>query len=180
MRPTVLDGLLERQRALTDFLRSHEELSIALDAELTFKKLFVVACGSYFEQGIVAVVEHFADRGDPRLKTFVKKRALERRYHDMFDWSVRNANRFFSFFGNDFSEQMRGLLQNDQGLQDAMGAFMELGALRNVVAHDFASSSVDKTVDELAALYVAALDFLNFVRVRLEGGVPVAAGGNIP
>lgn len=158
---TVIDGLLQRQAALTSFLREHNELSLALESEFAFKKLFVMSCGSFFEERIVNGLALFASSADSRLANFVKKKALERQFHTLFDWDAKNVNKFLSLFGDVFKTTTSQAIDSDAGARAGMQAFLELCRLRNVVAHsNLASISVEKTVDELQVLYRSAWSFV--------------------
>lgn len=163
-----ISEMLERQRRLSAYLAKHTELSFALESEVIFKKAFVVACGSFCERALTDALEEFASRHrDERLTCFVRNRALERRYHEMFDWKAANANRFFAWFGESFKKRILDILENDSELSESVKAFMLIGRMRNLIAHDFASSTVDHTLEELHVLWKGAVRFLDFVRVQL-------------
>jgi hypothetical protein len=170
----AVTSLLERGIALDGFLRDKQELSLALDSESLFKKAFIVACGSYCERQITDTIHNFASHAsDPRLSEFVRTRALERRYHDLFDWSALNANRFWGFFGGAFKDETIATIKATPSLEAAMRSFMEIGQLRNQVAHTY--SDVNKTIPELRELLDGALCFLEFVGKRLATAQPSAA-----
>lgn len=169
MDSAVLDELLQRHRELSKFLHGHGEISLALDAELLFKRAFVVAAGSHCEGQLCAVLERFAAKhGDSRLAFFVKTRALERRYHDLFDWKAMNVNRFWSFFGEEFKEHAIAHLRARNDATTWMRSFVELGQLRNLTAHAFATASVDRTLVELESMLRNALQFLGLVEDLLD------------
>lgn len=164
MDAAVIDALLQRHRELDEYLRTRGELSMLFDAEVLFKRSFVVACGSYCEVELCRILGQFANRdGDARLATFVRTRALERRFHDMFDWTAANANKFWSFFGDEFKREVSTAICADSGAAESVKGFIELGQLRNITAHEFATASVDRTVDELERLFRKAQQFLNLV-----------------
>lgn len=164
----VRDDLLDRHHAIDAFLRGQEEITLATDAEYVFKKAFVIACGTYCEVQITDVIGTFADRAkDERLTWFVKRRALERRYHDMFDWTGTNANKFFAAFGERFKDECVQGVKADKDLDQAIRSFLQMGALRNGVAHVFFSTNIDKTVSELEELMKEALRFIEFIEGKL-------------
>lgn len=175
MAPTAIDSLMEEHRAVDAILRSQGELSRAISLEILFKRAFVVASGSYCEEQLTDILEAFAARHrDARLTVFVRKRALDRKYHDLFDWSVLNANRFWGFFGEDFKDDTLAALKENEEAARSMRSFVQLGQLRNLVAHGFAKASVDRTVDELETLAREALMFVSFVAGRLGLGAEEA------
>jgi hypothetical protein len=100
--------------------------------------------------------------GQSRLvASFVKNKAIARQYHTWFQWDATNANQFFGLFGPDFRTDMIEWARNSDHLRTAIEAFMELGAERNKLVHqDYASFSLDKTLEEIYALYKAALRFV--------------------
>lgn len=151
------------------FLRSYEQLSHALEAELLFKRAFIVACGSFFERSICGELENLAERhGDVRLTTFLKCRALDRKYHEMFDWKEPNANRFWSFFGLEFKNAVIKRLKSNEDEARCVSSFMNLGRMRNLVAHEFLTAPVESTLDELEHEFNNAIGFLRLIRVLLE------------
>ena len=68
--------------------------------------------------------------GSDTLTSFVRKMAIERRYHQWFDWTANNANKFFATFGTTFRQFMAERVRADATLADSIRAFLELGNLR--------------------------------------------------
>ncbi len=170
---TVIDGILDRFESLLEFLDKSGEVSLALEADANFKKLLVLACGSFFEEQVTSMIERFVARyNDARLVTFVRRKALERQYHSLFDWDASNANKFFAFFGDQFKDAATKRLQADQELQKGMRSFMRLGQSRNVLAHgNLAANAVDGTREELVNQYREAVGFLRFLQSMFDGTV---------
>ena len=80
----------------------------------------------------------------------------------MFQWNRRNANYFYSFFGEEFASQMEQKVRDNDGLDDAVRAFLEIGNLRNQMVHgDYADFQLGKTVDEIYDLYTSATRFVS-------------------
>jgi hypothetical protein len=110
-----------------------------------------------------------ASRGNPAIITLIKKKVIDRQYHTMFAWDSRNANSFFSMFGEPFNGHCRSVVKSDDTLENAMIAFLELGEMRNQMVHrNFASHPIDKTSEEVYALYKNAGRFLEFIRGSLQ------------
>jgi hypothetical protein len=60
-------------------------------------------------------------------------------------------------------------VKSDDTLENAMIAFLELGEMRNQMVHrNFASHPIDKTSEEVYALYKNAGRFLEFIRGSLQ------------
>jgi hypothetical protein len=87
---------------------------------------------------------------------------------------VSKANVFFGIFGEAFSKHCKVQVDADNQLNNAVSAFLELGDLRNKLAHqNFGAFSISKTSVEIYGLYQSALYFVEFIRKTLveEKGV---------
>lgn len=94
----------------------------------------------------------------------VKTKAITRQYHSWFDWETSNANKFFAMFGQAFKDHMVARLSVDGALGEGVKAFMELGRERNLLVHsDYASYLINKTPEEIYALYQRASIFVDSV-----------------
>jgi hypothetical protein len=166
---TVIDALLERQQGILEYLRGKGEISHALEFEINFKKLFVMACGSFFEAELLNYLETFArQNADPKLSALVINKALKRQYHTMFDWDEgRNINNFCALFGTEFKDEVVAEIKRNDAYTRFMKDFLALGAQRNLLAHaNLAAFGVEKTLDELREMYVNGLQFLRFVQSK--------------
>src|SRR6185295_19861448 len=116
------------------------------DLDDKLKKVLVMAAASYFESEIRAVIEAFvtaAANGNVAVVSFVKTKAIERQFHTFFRWDGRNANTFFSAFGEEFAKSCIAAVKADAALAEAIAAFLEIGETRNSLAHlNFASFPV--------------------------------------
>jgi hypothetical protein len=180
MAGTVVDKLHEDNSAILNRLLEGNEISMAADLDNKLKKVLVMAAASYFESEIRSVIETFvtaAANGNVAVVSFVKIKAIERQFHTLFSWKERNANTFFSAFGEEFSKSCRVAVSADSALADSIAAFLEIGETRNKLAHlNFASFPVEKTAQEIYDLYRKALPFLDYLRTRLveqSGIVPI-------
>jgi RiboL-PSP-HEPN len=137
-----------------------------------------MSAASYFEAEIRLIVEAFVSRAsnaNAAVIGLVKNKAIERQFHTFFSWKERNANLFFSLFGEVFSKHCREQVRIDGEVTEAIAAFMELGETRNKLAHlNFGAFPVEKTSAEIYGLYQRAVPFLAFVRKKLvdESGIP--------
>jgi hypothetical protein len=169
---TIIDALYRQNQEALDLAVRSREVSIASDLDNKLKKHLIVAAASYFETEICALIEEFAGKAsgqNPAIIALIKKKIIERQYHTMFAWESRNANSFFSMFGEPFNGQCRSAVRSESGLEEAMVAFLELGEMRNLMVHrNFASHPIDKTSEEVYALYKSAGRFLEFVKGSLR------------
>ena len=160
----IVKGLIEEHRALIDLL-PESEVSARTSADASFRKTLLLAAASYFEVRLTAsVVDAFreATNGSDPLVSFVQQKAVNRRYHDWFNWDVRNANKFFSAFGEEFKAFMEDQAKQSDSISESVRAFMEIGHLRNKLVHEnFASFLLEKTVTEIAEMYDKALAFVD-------------------
>ncbi len=171
---TAIDGLLERFSQLKAFLSERNELSLAVEAEANFKKLFVLACGSFFEEQITGAIGRWADAaGNASLAAFVRNKGLERQYHTFFDWKTEtNVNRFLALFGDTYKTTMGPLIKDDETIRNGMKAFLWIGQQRNLLAHEnLVSAPLTSTIDELAEQYVSALRFVRFLIAHFNEGL---------
>jgi RiboL-PSP-HEPN len=174
---TVIDALYQQNREALTVVSDAQEVSIASDLDNKLKKHLIMAAASYFETEIRNAIEDFAanaSRNNPAIIALIKNKALERQYHTYFAWETRNANRFFSHFGEPFNTRCREDIKGRQDLAEAASAFLELGEMRNKLAHlNFALFPIEKTSEEIYGLYQRAHTFLDYVRESLQAACVV-------
>ena len=149
----------------------NSEISLRSAAEEIFQKSLYVAIGSYFEQRITGHIIEFmtgAAGGNVLVREFTRIKGVSRQYHTFFNWSASNANGFFGMFGSDFKDYMIRYVRGNPEFADAIKAFLEVGNVRNEVAHDFGSVTLTKTVQEIYQSYRQALTFVDEIPVRFE------------
>jgi len=99
-------------------------------------------------------------------------------YHTYFSWGEKddadkpgkNANQFFSLFGENFKTRITEIIRKNKTLDDSIRAFIELGHLRNLLVHsNFASYNFEnKTTDEIYLMYQKALLFIDLLNDNLK------------
>jgi hypothetical protein len=105
---------------------------------------------------------------NPLVREFVRQKGLSRQYHALFQWDAKNANKFFSLFGDDFRRYAEKRVKSDTSLEDGVKAFLELGDARNRLVHeDFGNFTLEKTAEELFALFQRADAFASKIDVLL-------------
>ena len=168
MPSTVVDRLHESFAGLLSVLDDAGEVSLRTVADETFRKSLLLVAASYFErrmtESVLAFVEEVTNRNVP-VTALVRNKAVSRQYHTWFDWdNGKNANSFFGLFGNDFRDFMKRKVRDDEQLDDAVRAFLELGRERNRLVHqDFGAFVLEKTTEEIHALYSRAVHFVETV-----------------
>jgi hypothetical protein len=169
--PTIIDALYEQNREAIALISKNEEISIASDIDNKLKKHLVMAAASYFEVEVRGAIEKLvesASGGNQAVLALVRQKALERQFHTYFEWGGQNANKFFASFGEEFGKKCKAEVKASEELAGAISAFLELGEMRNKLAHlNFAQFPIEKTSDEIYGLYKRAHEFLEFIRLEL-------------
>lgn len=168
---TPVDRLFSESSLVIQALGQNEP-SLVISASDNFRKSLLLAAASYFEYRVSSCVAEFVherSNGAALVVAFVKNKAISRQYHTWFSWTDSNANQFFGLFGPEFKQMMTGRVKSSDELKASVQAFMELGSERNKLIHqDFASYSMNKTLDEVYALYKQALSFVEGISAQLR------------
>jgi len=155
------------------------EPSLSASVGRSLIKAVLLASASYFENEIIALVREYVGSRTicDKVQALVARKALSRQYHTFFDWDTgTNANTFFALFGDKFKEKFKSVVRNDPILESSIRDFLEIGRERNRLVHqNFASYSLEKTVDELISLHGRAKRFIESFRAELffEDGAEV-------
>ena len=166
MSENAVDRLHDEFDALRGFLQDHDGAQLLPVVERNFPKALLLAAASHFEGRLTEAVKDFAREvttADHPLVSLIETKAVERQYHTWFDWDARNANRFFSLFGNAFREHAGEAVDRDEISNESIRAFLEIGRERNRLVHeDFAGYSVNNTSAEIYELYRSATAFVDW------------------
>lgn len=163
---TVVDILFEEYQDFDTFFKEKKEVSFQVSMETHLKKGLLLAAASYFESLITEHIISFAKEvsgGNELLCTFLKKKAIARQYHTLFDWDKPTGyNAFYNFMGDDFKNYMKKNMQEIPKLASAISAFLTIGDERNRLVHlNYGVYSVGKTINEIYSLYGSASYFVN-------------------
>jgi len=172
MADTIIDSLYNEFTELLDFLDQSKEISLRSTVDSTFKKTLALSAASYFEDEIRKILIKFVDdksNSNTLLNSFVRNKAIARQYHTFFDWRGKNANTFFSLFGDEFKQSAIEDIKADVDLEKAIKDFLDLGNTRNELAHlNFANIELDKTAEEVYLQFQQARKFITFVDAKLN------------
>jgi hypothetical protein len=187
-----VEQLKNEYKAIEDYLNGQGQISLVSDLNKHLRKVLILSAGSYFEHRITTILSDFvrAKSGeDLRIVNFLEKQAISGRYFQLFEWGKQNqpenpnkdANKFFSYFGEDFKAQAKSDIKIENGdsediktektkLEESIKAFIEIGHLRNILVHsNFAEYSYEnKTPDEIFALFQKAEPFLEYLTEKLK------------
>lgn len=169
--PTPVDRLYDESASVIRAL-GQSEPSLAVAAGDSFRKALVLAAASHFEHRISScVLEFIRERanGSGLVVAFVNNKTVSRQYHTWFKWDDTNANQFFGLFGSEFKQMMGERIRASEELKNSIRAFLEVGNERNKLVHqDFASFSLEKTLDEIYELYCHSLLFVESLGSHLR------------
>lgn len=178
---TPVDILTAEYMSIVKYLIDNSQPSLSSDVNKSFKKMIVLSAASYFEHQIQDILMEFIRErtaGHTPAIMFFKKKAIGMQYHTYFSWGEKNepdkpgknANTFFSLFGEDFKKQAEEEVKSSLELKESMKAFLEVGHLRNILVHsNFAAYDFDnKTTEEVIALYKDGLSFVDFIKTMLS------------
>ena len=165
MIATGVDGIHEEFSELLQFLSDSHEISFRTFVEGHFKKLLLLAAASYFERRLTEFIIDFAKErieGDT-LVSLIERKVVSRQYHTWFDWKAKNANQFFKLFGEQFAIHAKSIVEENDKIRQSIQNFLEIGLERNRIVHqDFGSYSLEKTSEEIYALYLSASKFVEW------------------
>lgn len=170
--PTIIDEQYRSGNSLIEFLKSEKHLTFTSEAERNLQKTILLAAASYFEKEISETMIEFAKShsgNNELIISLIKQKAVSRQYHTYFDWDkARNANKFFSLFGDIFKAKMIENVKLDDRLDRSIRAFLEIGNERNKMVHqNFAEVIIDKTAEEIYKLYKDSLYFIETIKKEL-------------
>jgi RiboL-PSP-HEPN len=172
LKGTIVEKMNIDFRELIDFLDEKGEISLRSTVDGNFRKSLLLCVASYFEKALSEHVTEFIHEVSSQnaiAVEFVRNKAIRFQYHSWFAWEARNANKFFSLFGEEFKRFMERRIRENRELDASIRAFLEIGDERNRLVHqDFGSFSLEKTTTEIYELYERAAVFVDSVPVVLR------------
>lgn len=178
---TIIDTLYAEYLDIVSFLNDKSQPSLSSDTDRYFKKIIVLSSASFFEHEIQNILVNFismSTNDNLKLINLLKKKAIGGNYHTFFAWGEKNnpdkpgknANVFFSLFGDDFKIEVQEIIKNNENLSGSIKAFLEIGHLRNILVHsNFAAYNLDnKTTEEIYELHKKSVDFIEFIRQKMK------------
>lgn len=172
MESSIVERLHSEFRDLLVVLDDASEISLRSTADENFRKALLLAASSYFERIITGSVLSFVSsvsNGNPLVTNLVRNKAVSRQYHTWFNWDGKNANQFYGLFGKEFKTHMENRIDEDDDLDQAVRAFLEIGRDRNRLVHqDFGAFTLEKTSEEIFQLYRKAKQFVDEIPKALQ------------
>lgn len=175
--PDTVQEVYDEHAAIVAHLQDAGELSYSTTLELTFPKVMLLAAASNLEEQVKSAVTNFVRQkagGSEEVVNFLRNKAIERQYHTFFQWDGKNANQFFAFFGDNFKERMKDIVNGDSELGQSIRDFLDLGNARNSLVHgDYAVAATDKSARDVLSQYHSACLFVR----RLEANFDACEAG---
>lgn len=160
-----IEEMRNDHKELAEYLLHNGQLRLKTVTEDAFSKTLLIAVASYFEVRVSEIIIDLyreLSQGTDILAEFVRNKAIERRFSNLFQWERKNANFFYSSFGKGFSDYMQKKVAENQTLDKSVQAFLEIGNLRNQIAHrNYADFQLNKTAEEVYSLYKDAAKFVD-------------------
>jgi hypothetical protein len=166
---TVIDKFIEEHQELSKFLDDQKEVSLKTRADDEFKKVLILSISSFFEREITEAIMKLAKQSESeKIVSLVQIKAISRQYHTYFAWDKGNINSFLRLFGKDFKDNISQEIENREDLKDGAKKFLELGNKRNILVHsNFASATIEWTLDEVIEKYRKSWEFVNYLTDKL-------------
>lgn len=165
--PPLVSGMFHSCCSELTALGHRAELSSFLDVNQLLTKSFLLSCASFYEDELVKIVGGVVGSGDlvDSVSLWINSVAVNGQFYKWFNFrNTRNANPFFSMFGQDFKSKMRLLIDTRDWRIKAESDFIELCQKRNESVHrNYAAYSLDLTIDEIYEKHRSAMKFIRIV-----------------
>lgn len=166
-----IDLFIAEYRELETFLKSTNQISLLIQVNEHYRKIFLFSCASFYEKEITDILKSFINSNtkDERIGKFLERKAIDRQYHTFFDWrqdtNNKSINSFLKLFGDEFKETICKDMQTKSEILEGINAFIEIGRERNNLAHEnFLEYEFSKTFEEIEKLHSQAMVFIEYLR----------------
>jgi len=167
----IVDDFYSNYEELTAEIEITEKASLRVWVNESFRRVLVLIMANYLENEVRALIQRLIRKksGSELVYSFLSN-SMERQYHTYFDWEKRNANRFFSLFGERFkNEAVKDVASNDK-LEEGIVAFLEIGNTRNILMHEnlYGVDIGNKTAKEFYESFKNATLFTDYLAKKFE------------
>ena len=172
----IIESIYNESLDIINKLNDISEISLAIDAKRNFTKIFILSAASFFEDQIQKIIIEFvkiSSNNNDEVICFLKNKAIAYNYHTYFAWGEKgqpdkfgkNANAFFSLFGEDFKNKINKIILTRPELGISIKCFLEIGHMRNILIHsNFAAyNNISKTIEEFKDMFIEADKFIIFL-----------------
>ena len=168
---------IENIKDIDNLIKNNFELlTIKNEYNDLIMKVLVVTAASSFERHLCSFLPDILSQGNIGRYNFIKNQALTRKYHTLFSWDQRNANSFYSLFGDEFKKLMKEKISESAKLKQGETDFLLLGNERNYVAHEGVKfADYKRSPESIYELYNSALYYYSELcnTLRENSGVKI-------
>jgi hypothetical protein len=169
---TQIDRIFNEFKDSADLLMKQGEVSLSIALDENLRKILILSAASYFEYRLSNIVLNFVEKTTQKntlILPLIKQKVIIKQYHSWFDWESKNANKFFSMFGEKFKIEISKKIELDSTKKECMISFMSIGNQRNMIVHnDYSTYTIEYTPDELFVRYQSANRFIDEVEKEFE------------
>ncbi|EMN90594.1 MULTISPECIES: HEPN domain-containing protein [Leptospira] len=166
----IIELLQKDFNDINSILEKEGEISLSANYKSIFTKTLVMTIATAFEEKVKDLIHSaFNTSENIMLKEFINNKGLKRQYHTLFNWENKNANSFFSLFGQDFKKFMEDKVKENKEFDSSIVSFLEIGNQRNKLAHlNFYLTSIELTPNEVINHFQKANVFISTLRKYSE------------
>lgn len=165
---TSIDDTFKTLSSLADSVKATDLSAYSFINDIGAKTLLIAAAGELEVRLCAALLSGFKKYQVPaHFLEFVSSQALERKFHQLFDWKTPNSNKFLSLFGEEKKKELRALIEKLEQKQSETD-FMYVGKMRNEVVHEgLVKASIPNTKEEIYEKYLSAVKYVQFIEQNL-------------
>lgn len=167
----IVDDFYSNYEELLAEIKATKKASLQVWINESFRRVLVLTMANYLENEVRAIIQGLTKRksGSELIHSFLLS-SMDRQYHTYFDWNSRNANKFFSLFGERFKKDaIKDVTSNDK-LEEGIIAFLEIGSTRNMLIHEnlYGVDIGNKTAKEFYESFKRAILFIDYLKKKFE------------
>ena len=167
----IVDEFYSNYVELLAEIERTKKVSLQVWVNENFRRVLVLTMANYLENEVRALIQELTKKksGSEIVYSFLCN-SMERQYHTYFDWKSRNANKFFSLFGEPFKREAANDVASDENLEEGIVAFLEIGNTRNILIHEnlHVVDIGNKTAKEFYESFKKALLFIDYLAKKFE------------
>lgn len=140
------------------------------DLDSQFRKLAVLSCASHLESDMMEALKAYFVNIAPSVGEFVRRTALDRKFHTLFNWDKPLPDSFFRSWGAECERRYKDRLAEPE-FEAIMRSFMLLVSSRNLLVHEnLAEQSSDLTFQEVREHFERAEQFSSLAFAVIDAG----------
>lgn len=168
---SVVDDFYSNYEDLLTVIDATKQVSLRVWVSESFRRVFVLTMANYLETRVKTLIQELVKKksASDLVLSFLCN-SMERQYHTYFNWDTRNANKFFSLFGERFKNEIVKEVESLDELDEGIVAFLEIGNTRNILMHEdlFFVDIGNKTPKEFYESFKSATFFVDYLAKKFE------------